>query len=69
MGLNNYSYKYLDWACTYNSKYSRIVTCFITLVTKSHEPLCRDPYPKALGTHLLRLLGPKAILFRAFWRE
>ena len=25
-----------------------------------------DPYPKALRTHILRLLGPKTILYKAF---
>ena len=25
-----------------------------------------DPYPKAPRTHILRLLGPKTILYRAF---
>ena len=24
-------------------------------------------YPKGLRTHVLRLLGPKTILYRAFW--
>ena len=44
MGLSKYSYKYLNWG--YNQFFSllkSIVTLFITIVTKSHEPLSRAP--------------------------
>ena len=38
-----------------------LVTPIITLLTKPHDPLSR-----ALRTHILRLLGPRTILYKAF---
>ena len=31
------------------------------------KPCSMKAYPKALRTHILRLLGPKTILSKAFW--
>ena len=47
-----------------------IVTLLITVLITTHEPPCRDaPSPAArclIRTHILRLLGPKTILYKAF---
>ena len=45
----------------------KLLQLFSLSVGQGVDNLCSESNPKALGTHILRLLGPKAILSRAFW--